>query len=299
MSKLPLSVALSPYEHALDLLEGRIAAEGVDINWLRVAPALPGERFADRREFDVAEMALSDYVARLSRGERNVVAIPIFLSRQFMQGAVWVRAGGPMRAVEDLRGGRISYAADDETVAVYARQWLQAAVGLDAAMDWPLVSTSSLHAKLAAGEIDVGFSLNRPPPDKSAAIHRLFSDVSQAEHTYYEGTKIFPVLRVLCIQRDLIERHRWLAASLFDGFDRAKRNSLGRIIGAGMSRYPLPWLNAYVTQARAVFGEDFWPYGVQANQPTLQAFLQGAQKMGIIRSVPAVEDLFDETTRAV
>ena len=40
MSKVSLTVALSPYEHALDLLEGRIAAEGVDLNWLRVPPTV-------------------------------------------------------------------------------------------------------------------------------------------------------------------------------------------------------------------------------------------------------------------
>lgn len=102
----------------------------------------------------------------------------------------------------------------------------------------------------------------------------------------------FSILRVLCLHRDVADRHRWLATSLFDAFDRAKRNSLGRLIGAGMSRYPLPWLNAYVTRTRAVFGDDFWPYGLEANRTTLETFLQTAKAQGICRSSLAVEDLF-------
>ncbi len=297
MSKLSLTVALSPYEHALDLLEGRIAAEGVDLNWLRVPPTVTGNRFTQNRACDVAEISLADYVSRFAKGDRAVVAIPIFLSRQFMPGAIWARIGGTIQTIEDLRNPKMSCMADDETTAVYTRHWLEKTIGLDHEHRWPLADTASLHAKLAAGEIDVGLSLKRPPSGKGEEIRRIIEDVSEAERAYYEATRVFPILRVLCIQRDLIEQHRWLAASLFEAFDRAKRNSLGRLIGAGMSRYPLPWLNAYVTQARANFGEDFWPYGVEMNRPTLAAFLQTIREPAIGSTPFAVEDLFDESTR--
>jgi 4,5-dihydroxyphthalate decarboxylase len=298
MSKLSLTIALSPYEHALDLLEGRIAAEGIDLNWLRVPPTVTGNRFTQDRAVDIAEITLADYVKRLAKGDRTVVALPVFLSRQFMPGAIWTRVGGPVQAIGDLRNSKVSCLADDETAIVYVRHWLEKVVGLDREHRWPLVDTASLHAKLAAGEVDVGLSLTRPSSGKGEKIRRMVEDVSEAERAYYEATRVFPILRVLCIQRDLVERHGWLAASLFEAFDRAKRNSLGRLIGAGMSRYPLPWLNAYVTQARANFGEDFWPYGVEMNRPTLAAFLQTIRDPAIGSTSFAVEDLFDESTRA-
>lgn len=293
MTKLSLSVALSPYEHALDLLSGRIEAEGVDINWLRVPTVLSSERFVDRREFDVAELDLADYVARVARGDRSVVAISVFLSRQFVHGAIWVRDGGAVRTIDDLRTARV--ACDDETIAVYARHWL----GSVGDSQWRNIRTAPLHDALAGGGIDAGLTWHRPPADKGAAIRRLFPDVSEAERRYYESARIFPILRVLCIQRDLIERHRWLAASLFEGFDRAKRNSLGRLIGAGMSRYPLPWLNAYVTQARNLFGDDIWPYGIASNRATLEAFLASWRGADNKSASLAVEDLFDEATRGL
>ena len=57
MTKLSLSIALQPYEHAIDLLTDRVSAEGVDLNWLRISGAL-GQRFAERREFDGCGLAL-------------------------------------------------------------------------------------------------------------------------------------------------------------------------------------------------------------------------------------------------
>lgn len=291
MTKLSLSVALDPYEHAIDLLTDRVSAEGVDVNWLRVSGASLGERFAERREFDVAEIDLADYVARLSRGDRTILALPVFLSRQLMPGAIWVRAGGALGKVEDLASARLRCAVDDQTVALYMRQWLGATIGFDGTAPWPLLSTAALQAKLAAGEIDVGFSLHRLAAQQGV-LRRLVDDIAAAEQRAYQATKIFPILRVVCLQRDLAARHPWLAASLYEGFDRAKRASLGRLIGAGMSRYPLPWLNAEVTRIRAVFGEDFWPYGIAANRPTLEAFLAAAKAQGECAPSLTVEDLF-------
>ena len=295
MTKLSLSVALNAYEHAIDLLTDRVRAEGVDVNWLRISTATLGAGFAQRREFDVAELDLADYVARLSRGDRSILALPVFLDRQFMAGAVWTRAGGPLQGLDDLRKDGLRCATDDATVAIYMRQWLGATIGLAAPSPWPSMTTVELQAKLAAGDIDVGFSLNRLTAEKGIVPQRLIGDIAAAEQTSFQATKVFPILRLVCIHRDLAAKHPWLAASLFDGFDQAKRASLGRLIGAGMSRYPLPWLNAEVTRIRAVYGEDFWPYGIAANRPTLQAFLSTAKAQGVCGPSLTVEDLFDGT----
>lgn len=291
MSKLALSVALDPYEHALDLLSGRIAAEGVEINWLRLPGTPLGARFADRREFDVAELDVADYLGRLSRGDCTVLALPVFLARQFMPGALWVRADGPVRRPADLLDGRLRCATDDVTTGIHMRHWLSATVGLGGTAPWPVMATAELRTKLAAGQIDAGFSLHRLG-DEDRRVVRLIGDIAAEEERYYRATRVFPILRVVCLQRDLAERHPWLPASLVAGFEQAKTNSLQRLIGAGMSRYPLPWLNAYVTNARAVFGEDFWPYGIAANRPSLEAVLDGAKRQGLEAPSLTVDGLF-------
>ena len=54
----------------------------------------------------------------------------------------------------------------------------------------------------------------------------------------------------------------------------------------------MPWTNAYVVRSRAIFGEDFWPYGLTGNRQTLQAFLQYAYEQGVSPRLLAAEELF-------
>ena len=43
---------------------------------------------------------------------------------------------------------------------------------------------------------------------------------------------------------------------------------------------------------RALFGEDFWPYGIEPNRPTLDAFLRYAHEQGVCAKRLAPEDIF-------
>ena len=47
-------------------------------------------------------------------------------------------------------------------------------------------------------------------------------------------------------------------------------------------------------QAQKLFGQDHWPYGVDANRTTLEAFLQYAHDQGVCHRRLAPEDLFPE-----
>lgn len=285
MNRLALSIAFNPYEHALDLLTGRVVAEGVDLNWLRVPLAGIGKRFTEGREFDIAEVPLADYVARLTSGDRSLVAIPVFPSRLFVQSELWVNEGATIdNATDWLRRRGAVY---DATAAVYLRLWLGHETKADI-QPWPLVDTATLNARLAAGEIDIALASVRP-----AKAKRLILDAIETERDYYRASGIFPIRTVVCLHRELAERHLWLCRSLCDGFMHAKKESLQRLITAGMSRYPMPWINAYIVRTRAVFGDDFWPYGVETNRPTLEAFLKAAGQ------TIAVEDLFDGATISV
>jgi 4,5-dihydroxyphthalate decarboxylase len=275
MSKLALSVAVAPYEHALDVLTGRVRVEGIDLNWIR-----PSERIDARSgAFDVAEMPLADYVAGRAGNADRPIALPVFLRRAFVHDALRVASGSAIRSAADL-AKPLRWATDDAMLAAYARGWIEFKG------DCPLHATTALFDRLAAGDIDVAVTLAEPASRGASAVRRALPD--DAGIATYEATKVFPILSVLCVRRALVERHPWLPACLYDGFMKAKDNSLHRLITAGMSRYAIPWINAYVARTRAVFGDDFWPYGVDANRPTLEAFLGAASP----KALPAVDDLF-------
>ena len=80
--------------------------------------------------------------------------------------------------------------------------------------------------------------------------------------------------------------------SLFKAFDEARRRSLERAAETAASFFPLPWIADELRHARELFGDDPWPYGVQANRTTLEAFLQYAFEQGVCRRPLAVQALF-------
>ena len=43
-------------------------------------------------------------------------------------------------------------------------------------------------------------------------------------------------------------------------------------------------------------GQDFWPYGVEANRKTLETFLRYSHEQGLAGRTLAVDDLFPGTT---
>ena len=58
------------------------------------------------------------------------------------------------------------------------------------------------------------------------------------------------------------------------------------------SHFPLPWIPDELRRARALFGDDPWPYGIDANRATLDAFLLYAFEQGVCRRHLAAETLF-------
>jgi len=76
------------------------------------------------------------------------------------------------------------------------------------------------------------------------------------------------------------------------GYDRDS----ARVAELGLSHVPLPWMPDHVGQWRALAGEDFWPYGIEPNRPTLEAFLQYGYEQGVARRRLKVEELFAPET---
>jgi len=46
----------------------------------------------------------------------------------------------------------------------------------------------------------------------------------------------------------------------------------------------------------AIFGEDFWPYGIEPNRRTLEAFLDFAYEQGVCQRLLKLDELFAPET---
>lgn len=318
-----LSFAIGVYDHMADLLAGRVTAEGIEL----VPSHLPVEEIFYRatryREFDVTELSLAKYAAMRAVDEHAYTALPVFASRVFRLSSMYVRNDSTLVDATQLRGARIGVPEWAQTAAVYTRgflahdagvaledvAWVQAGVneagrGEKVEIDLPpgvrleRRTDRCLDELLCAGEVDAVFSA-RPPRSSTgpgARLRRLYADWRLAEANHFARTGIFPIMHVVVVRNDVLERDPWIAMNLYQAFERAKDASLARLRDVTCSHVPLPWVPAVAADAASLLGEDWYPYGVEPNRPTLEAFLRYAREQGVMRRPLAPEALFAATT---
>ena len=126
----------------------------------------------------------------------------------------------------------------------------------------------SLSEMLVSGEIDAAFTAH-PPNCFLAGSSRTSAGCSRiswkSRKRYIRETGIFPIMHIIAIKRELLDRNPWMAMNLFTAFEEAKNRSLQRALFVG-SRYPIPWTYEYARPAQELIGKDFWPYGIDANR---------------------------------
>ena len=96
-----------------------------------------------------------------------------------------------------------------------------------------------------------------------------------------------------------MERHPWLPFAVMKAFGQAKAIALAKLSDNAASKVTLPFLEEQVKAARALMGEDFWPYGLDANRTVLETFLRHHYAQGLSARQFAVEELFHPSTLEV
>ncbi|EON14021.1 MULTISPECIES: 4,5-dihydroxyphthalate decarboxylase [Pandoraea] len=319
MSKLTLSLAVNDYDHVRDLLDGRVAAQGIDL----VPSLLPVEEIFYRtthfQEWDLSEMSLAKYASLRSQGDDRLIGLPVFPSRAFRLSSLYVRGDGSVTSPADLRGKRIGVPEWAQTASVYSRGWLahdqgvaltdvewvqggvnqagrreKVAVRMPDGVRYRPSPETSLTAMLLDGDIDAILSARppAPPPGREREIVRLLTDFETAERAYFARTGIFPIMHLIVMRREVFSAHRWIAGNLLKAFTQAKDASIARLDDITCSHFPLPWMSRRAAQAREMFGSDPWPYGVAPNRVTLDAFLRFAFEQGVCHRPMQAEELF-------
>ena len=103
-------------------------------------------------------------------------------------------------------------------------------------------------------------------------------------------------MHVLAIRKSIYEAHPWAALNLFEAFSAAKDAAMSRLPRVNHSVYPVPWIQDYVADLKTLFGDDLWPYGLQANRPTIEAFLRFGADQGVSQRLLSPEELFAPQT---
>ena len=322
MSKLSLSVAVGPYDRTRALIDGSVQIDGVEPTCMTLPPEEIFFRALRHAEFDICELSLSSFTVKTAQGGGPYVGVPAFVSRMFRHTSIWVRTDR-IKKPEDLKGKRVGLPEYQLTANVWARAVLEEDYGVKPSdihwirggiedSDRPEKITisvpkdvrldnapagKSISRLLADGEID-GFIAPRPPslPRNTPNVGWLFPDPAATASDYFKRTGIFPIMHLVGVRRTLVEQHPWLPGAVFKAFSQAKDKAIDMLADPSASKATLPFLEERVAQARALMGDDFWPYGFEANRKTLEAFLRHHHAQGLSSRLVKPEELFHPGT---
>lgn len=321
MADLKLSLASGLYDRMVPLYTGDVKPEGIDLDFVRIdAPRQIFDRMAGEQAFDAAEFSSSEFISRYAKGDDSFVAIPVFPSRIFRHGLVTINKKSGVKTPKDLEGKRVGVPLYTMTAAIWIKghfqhqfgcditkiNWVQGSINQDGAHGnptiMPLVKPVAIENKpdgvtlgdmLESSNIDAIIGTSLPDAIKTNNdIVRMFPNYREIERELWVNDKIFPIMHLLAIRREVYEKNPFVAQSLYDALNEAKRQALQKMTSLVALRYMLPWMTADIDEINDIFSGDPWPHGVEENRPTLEALVQYMQEQYLIEEKMPIEDLF-------
>ena len=314
----PLTVGISTNDRMLPLLLGDVPTPGMELTFDRSSPIGIFRRALREGAFDVTEMSFAAFAILLSRNECPFVGLPVFVSRMFRHGCVFVREGSGIEHPEQLAGSRIGIPEYQMTAVVWMRGILDQYHGVDPkGVEWVRggvnqaggrgekmalrlpggyrvsdLESKSLNDALEAGEIDALITTRMPDGAGTGRLKTLFPDVKSAERAYFAQSGIFPIMHLLVLRREIYEREPGLARMLYDAFAAAKAVSMERLYDIDALSVMVPWLVPEMAASFDALGRDFWAYGCAANQNDFEVFLDYLERQELLAGPVTAEDLF-------
>jgi len=320
MADVQISLTCADYARVMPLATGEVKPEGIALtmilgrrgSWPARAEML--RRAVQDPEVQGGEWSMAQYLYRVDTGDRRYVGLPVFPLRNFTARDLYVRRGGPIREPADLSGTRVGMYSYTASGSIWYRHFLRFAGVNPASIRWwigdvdaawssasmnqtlpPGVNAPapgrSLSDMLIAGELEAIYSPPRPQAyhPKTGPIVRLFPEFRAIEQDYFLKTGAFPPQHLIVLRREVWEANRWIAKSLTDAFIAA--NECFTAAQRGFP-YATPWLEAELEATEAVMGEDFHPYGVDANRAQLELFAGEAFRLGLTGRRVTTEEYF-------
>lgn len=318
MAPVNLSFACWDYDRTRALQDGRVNPEGIELTYLVLPVEETFYRQLRHHEFDVSEMSLSSYLLTLSQPDPPFVALPVFPSRSFRHQSIYVNTANGISEPGDLAGKRVGTPEFQLTAGVWQRGILSDEYGVPAesahyftgaveqsrrpeklALNLPdrfhvtpIGDDQNLSEMLATGEIDAIYSAGEPTCLRTSPdVGRLFENFREVEQAYFRRTRIFPIMHVVALKREIHERHPWIARSLYKAFEEARRLAYADLWHSNALKVMLPWLQDHLRQTVDDLGADYWTYGLEPNRHVLETFVRYSHEQGLADRRWAPEDI--------
>ncbi len=315
MGRIHLTVAMDEIDTVRPLVDGAVRPDGIDLTVLTVGDATRHVRMLHHAELDGAEYSIASYLLARSLGREELIAIPVFPRRMFPHRFFFVRADASIQGPRDLAGRRVGIHSYENSLAVVTRAMLlmdygvaprdikwfamrKGLVGGPLPADVRIESApeGSLPELLETGAIDamVYPEIIAPFRQGSPTVQRLFPDVKASEVAFYRTHRIFPIMHVVVLRRDVVECHPWVAVNLRHAFEEAKRRAYA--FYEQPYRTSLAWGGPLWEGERALLGPDPWPHTVRDNARDLELLMQWGVEQGIFPRTVPVASLFAPST---
>ena len=323
-----IRLASRAYDGVLPILRGQMTIPGFEFEIIETedVPGMFSGMF--RGKYDVSEMSLGELIYYTSRGKADFIAIPVFPSRMFRHGFIFVRKDSGIDRPAQLNGRSLGFLRWVQTAAIWMRGMLIDEYGVSAKdSEWHVAAmhhwdehdpgatveprdgsvirmiqnggkdTSERACRaLFDGEVDaLGVTESQLATLRASdSVKKLFEDSREVEANYFRKTKILPIMHVLALQKSLVDRYPELPQMLFRLYSDSKRwtqrwrRSIPSLVEA--------WPNDYLANEQRIFGADPWAYGLAANRHVLDRFLVYCHAQGITARNIAPEEIFHPTT---
>jgi 4,5-dihydroxyphthalate decarboxylase len=316
-AKVHLKIAIAEHPNTSAIRNGSIPIEGVDAEFVTVKPQIGAFRRMVRDvEFDVCELAPTTYIIARAYGA-PFIALPVFVVRRFHHSGLLVRPDAGINIPKDLEGRKVGVRAYSVTTGVWTRQVLIDEFGLDSSkVTWVVddeehvtqlklpsnvihtAPGTSLADMMAKGELVAGFHGNAgigrtgDPTggwkEVEADYPDLFPNAAALEAESYRKTGVYPMHGTIVVKDSVLAEHPWVAKSIYDAFDRAKKEWLARLdSGEATEKSDKKYL-----KLREIVGHDPLPYGIEKNRKTIEALEATAFKQGLTPRRMSMGELF-------
>jgi 4,5-dihydroxyphthalate decarboxylase len=289
-----LRVALGDYAHTMPLKNKQIASQSVAFDFSEVKPVYKvfGTMLRERA-FDVSEMAIVSYLQARSHG-KPVVLLPAVMLGRFQHHCMLYNSERGRITPPDLEGRRVGVRSFAQTTGVWLRGHLQNDYGVEISrVQWvtfedahvsefrdpPGVERAgpdkNISKMVLAGELAAGIYGQELPQDKR--FQSVIPEPEAAARQWHARHGVVPINHMVVVTQELARSQPETVAEVYRMLLAAKR-------AAGL---PKPG------------GFDYQPFGFAACRPALRMIIDYCVQQQLIPRRFEVEELFDDTTRAL
>jgi 4,5-dihydroxyphthalate decarboxylase len=289
-----LDACVGNYPHTQALKNGAVKSDRVVLRLTEVNPIFKAFEMMVRQEkFDVSEMALVTYLQAKAYG-KPLTLVPATMMGRFQHGTMLYNSERGTVTPENLAGRRVGVRSFAQTTGVWLRGILWKDYGLDLGKvrwvtfedahlaefrDPPGVERAAAGKDMTKmvidGELDAAIFGGNMPTDPR--LKSVVANPEAAAQEWYKKHGTVPLNHMIVVKSDLAQSDPGAVREVFRMLQESKKS-------AGLPK------------SGAI---DTIPFGFDAVKPALDLMSSYALEMKIIPRRYTVEELFDDTTRAL